>query len=280
MCVSTAPAEFTGTTLYAGRLTHAEHGLIHVLGYQNTAVNRADGPNAMLLHLPAVRITPDHFVSVGQEHDLLERMVEAVRPAAASDDEDPIAWMGWTEPPAVHVFEHDVYTVVLAEDPALVPAALARVPWRKRPVLSDELFAFYAEKYPGHAIAVCCFDNAQAAQAKPLLLWYEPHDPDELRLPALDCHTGGAPDLDAEVATDHWVVFGTDEAPEGWGEPVRYPAKMRHALRAFLPERVVGDHYGEPLPNGDFVLRHEDLLAEALDRVRRQGPGARGSLVG
>jgi hypothetical protein len=54
MCVSTDRAEFSGTTLYAGRRHHPQHGLIHVLGYQNTAANLATGPNAMLLHLPAI----------------------------------------------------------------------------------------------------------------------------------------------------------------------------------------------------------------------------------
>ncbi|WP_418957883.1 hypothetical protein [Streptomyces tritici] len=275
MCVSTAPAEFTGTTLYAGRQTHPEHGLIHVLGYQNTAVNHADGPNAMLLHLPAVGMTPQNFVSVGQHADILSRMVEAVRPPVASDEaDDGMAWMGYDEPPAVHVFEHDVYTVVLAQDPTLVPAALAQVPFHKRPVLSPELFAFYAEHYPDHAIAVCCFDNAQARHAKPLLVWYEPLDADELWLPALDCHTGSAPDLDARVPTDHWLLFGSDEAPADWGVPVSYGPKLRHALERYLPGRVVGTYCDEPLPNGDFVLRHDDLLAGRLDAVRRVGPAA------
>ncbi|MFJ8990748.1 nuclear transport factor 2 family protein [Streptomyces sp. NPDC102279] len=44
MCVSTGEAEFSGTTLYGGRLRHPEHGLIHVLGYRNTVANLADGP--------------------------------------------------------------------------------------------------------------------------------------------------------------------------------------------------------------------------------------------
>ena len=34
------------------------HGLIHVLGYRNTAVNLADGPNAMLPHVPTAQLTP------------------------------------------------------------------------------------------------------------------------------------------------------------------------------------------------------------------------------
>ncbi|MFE2823464.1 hypothetical protein [Streptomyces sp. NPDC059271] len=43
--------------------------------------------------------------------------------AAAADG---IAWMS-TEPQPVQVFDHDVYTVLLADDPTAVPAALWQV---------------------------------------------------------------------------------------------------------------------------------------------------------
>lgn len=272
MCVSLAPAEFSGTTLYCGRLLHPDHGLIHVLGYQNTATNLADGPNAMLLHLPAQRMSRHHFLSVGRSSDLLERMVDAVRPVSVTAVDDSIAWMGWDRRPAVEVFEHDVYTVVLARDPRAVPTALAEVPEHKRPALAPELFAFYAERYPAHAIAVCCFANAQAAQAKPLLMWYPPRDPELLTLPALDCHTGSVPDLDVPVPVDHWVILGTDEAPADWGAPVDYDPAMRHSLRGYLPVTVIGRHFDGTLPNGDFAIDHGALLTGDLERMTRLRP--------
>ncbi|MFD7611983.1 hypothetical protein [Streptomyces sp. NPDC059828] len=274
MCISTGPAEFSGTTLYAGRRQHPEHGLIHVVGYQNTAVNLVDGPNAMLLHLPTQGVGPEHFLPVrDRDRDVLHRMVVAVQLLS----EDGAAVMDWMEAPpapAVQVFEHDVYTVLLAADPTLIPEALGRVPRHKRPNLEPGLFAFYAEHFPAHTIALCCFDNAQAQQAKPLLLWYEPHDPDELVLPALDCHTGRAPDLDAEVEVDHWVVFSTDEAPDDWGAPVDYQVRTRRRLREYLPALVVGKHFEGRLPNGDFALSHADLLAGDMGAVRRLRPAS------
>ncbi|MFJ6568147.1 hypothetical protein ACIQNU_12025 [Streptomyces sp. NPDC091292] len=276
MCVSLDQAEFSGTTLYAGRLRHATYGLIHVLGYQNTAVNLADGPNAMLLPLPTTRMGRDNFLSVGRSSDVLERMVEAVRPRPGGVTDD-IAWMGAADAGVAEVFDHDIYTVLLATDPNAVPAALARVPEHKRPPFDPGLFAFYAERYPGHAIAVCCFDNAEAARAKPLLMWYPPTDPDRLTLPALDCHTGGAPDLNSPVPVDHWAIVGTDEAPEGWGQPVDYTPGMRHSLRAFLPDAVMGTQVGGSLPNGDFVIAYEDVLAGDLDRMHRVAPSAASS---
>jgi hypothetical protein len=272
MCVSMGQAEFSGTTLYCGRLHHPEHGLVHVVGYQNTAANLADGPNAMLLHLPTYAMNRNNFLSVGHSSDVMKRMVDAVRPAPVVT-RGGMLWMGSVPAGVVEIFEHDVYTVLLARDPRAVPAALAEVPPHKRPELQGSLMEFYAERYPGYAIAVCCFDNAQAEQAKPLFLWYPPIDPDLLTLPALDCHTGDVPDLDSPVPVDHWVLFGTDAAPAGWGNPVKYGSGLPHRLREFLPDTVVGDYFGGGLRNGDFAITHDDLLAGDLSRVTRLHPG-------
>jgi hypothetical protein len=224
----------------------------------------------MLLHLPTRRMRRENFLSVGRSSDVLERMVDAVRPRSVAAP-GGIAWME-AAPTGVEVFEHDIYTVLLARDPHAIPAALAGVPAHRRPRLDPGLLSFYAQWYPEHAVAVCCFDNAQAAQAKPLLMWYEPNDPELLTLPALDCHTGQAPDPGSETVVDHWVLFGTDEAPEGWGEPVDHDPAMRHSLRGFLPDTVVGRSFVGTLPNGDFAIGHGDLLTGDLDRVVRLQP--------
>jgi hypothetical protein len=175
----------------------------------------------------------------------------------------------------VEVFEHDVYTVVLADRAADIPRALERVPERKRPVVSRELLAFYGDCFPGHPVALCCFDNAEAVHAKPLMLWYRPLDEERLVLPAIDCHTGAAPDLEASVRTDHTVIFATDRAIDGWGKPVSYSqaGQMRHDLRAFLPEQVLGERFTEMLPNGDFAITHDDLVRGDLGRIERLAPG-------
>jgi hypothetical protein len=261
-------ATFSGTVLYCGRRQHPEHGLIEVIGYQNTAANLATGGNAMLLHLPAVRMTRRNFLPVGDHTDLLDRMVDAVRPVAAGMPQD----MDMMGEPEVQIFEHDIYTVLLATDPTLIPAALSQVAPEKRPRIKADLMRFYADVYPGYAIMLCCFDNSAAQQAKPLLFWYEPADPDRLVAPALDCHTGEPPDLGAYVETDHWVIFGTDEAADDWGSPVLYPAGMRHKLRAFLPDRVIGYPSRESLVNGDFAISRDDLLVGDFDRIVRLQP--------
>ena len=222
VCCSSDEAEFTGTTLYVGRRTHPEHGLIHVLGYQNTG------------RQPGRRPERHAAAPAGGRHD--RRQPGADRPrrrlldriaAALPVPTDGIEWLG---DDSVRVFEHDIYTMVLAADATALPSALHRVEPRKRPRLADALLAFYTRHYPRHVILLCCFDNAEAQRAKPLLLWYRPQEPDLLVAPAIDSHTGAPPDLDAPVAVDHRVAFGTDDAPAGWGRPVRYAKGMRHKV--------------------------------------------------
>lgn len=233
-----------------------------MLGYQNTAANLADGPNAMLLHLPAVGMSSANFLDTGETPYILRDLVNSLRPA------------GWAAraagvPAGAEVFDYDVYTVVLATDPAAIPAALQQVPPRKRPHLSAELFRFYADTFPGYPLVLCCFDNADARRAAPLLMWYRPIFADRLTAPALAAHSGGPPDPDASVRPDHWVVVGLDDAPDGWGAPVWY-RREPGALAPFLPRRVIGRQVaGGQVRNGDFVLSLADARAGRIDRLGR-----------
>ncbi|MFH7338154.1 hypothetical protein [Streptomyces sp. KHY 26] len=77
-------------------------------------------------------------------------------------------------------------------------------------------------------------------RARPLLVRYEPNDPDQLVVPAIDSHSGGVSEFDAVVPVDHWVLFSGDEAGDGWDAAVEYPKRMRHTLRGLLPDRVGG----------------------------------------
>jgi hypothetical protein len=266
VCVSAGPAEFSGTILYVGRHHHPEHGPVEVLGYQNTAVNRADGPNAMLLHLPAAGMSRENFLDTTDSPDVLRDLVDALRPVSRGR---PAGAAVAVAADAVEVFDHGVYTVVLAADPRDIPAALNRVPENKRPRLAPELFTFYADTFPLYPVALCCFDNADARRAAPLLMWYQPIYTGRLTAPALDCHTGAAPDPRGWVRPDHWVIVGLDDPPGDWGVPVRY-RRDPGPLRPFLPRRVIGQEitYGH-LRNGDFAISLDDARAGRIDRLTR-----------
>jgi hypothetical protein len=91
-------------------------------------------------------------------------------------------------------------------------------------------------------------------------------------LPAIDSHTGTVPALGTDVMTDHWLLFGSDDAGDDWGEPVLYDRQLRHTLLDFLPPRVAGLQVSQPLPNGDFAIAYDDLLHGRLDRIERLVP--------
>ena len=175
----------------------------------------------------------------------------------------------------VEVFEHDIYTVVLAERATDIPRALERVPERKRPAVSGELLAFYADCFPRHRVPWLSLTTPRPWQAKPLMLGYRPLDEERLVLPAVDCHTGAVPDLVLSVPTGIYTVIFATDAPSTGGEPVLYSqvGQMRHELRAFLPGHVLGEHFTETLSNGDFAIAHDDLMRGDLGRIERIAPG-------
>ncbi|WP_415644986.1 hypothetical protein [Stackebrandtia soli] len=280
MCVSAASANFSQTIVYTGRLRDPELGLVNVFGYQNAAMNLSDGPNAMLLHLPTADLSPEQFISVGARGNVLDDMATAVPIGAGPTMRGGVAAAMAASGGAV-VFDHDIYTIVLADDANAIPAALSQVDYRRRPAVSAELCEFYAARFPSHTIVLCCFDNADMRRAHPLMLWYRPDDPDLLVLPGVDEHAGSVPALGAPVDRDHVLIWSTGDATSDWGHRVTYRGRLRHALRRFLPDRVSGvrlswmDDQGALFRNGDFTITHDDLVAERLDRARLSVPDGR-----
>jgi hypothetical protein len=100
------------------------------------------------------------------------------------------------------------------------------------------------------------------------MLWYRPADHDRLVLPAIDSDTGAVPDQGTDVMTDHWLLFGSDDADGDWGGPVQYDRQLRRKLLDFLPPRVTS----LLLPNGDVAITRHDLLHGRLGRIERLTP--------
>lgn len=282
MCVAMAPAEFRRTILYAGE-ARRNGDLVHVAGYQNTVRNLARLPprhwwqrlrrpepagNAMILHFPAIPGTMSSVNVVptdGLRH-LLTDLVHALSPPVAT------AAPKLAQPAAdqrVEVFEAGIYTVVLAADATDIPAAIDRVPERKRPALNPALFDWYRATFPGWPVALCCFATADAARADPMLWWYRPAYPEWLFAPAIDAHDGNPPNLDARVRVDHWVIAGSDRMHPAAGVPVSYRDQIPDDVQALLPTRVVGRQVNAVLPNADFVFPVEAVRNGASRPERR-----------
>ena len=129
----------------------------------------------------------------------------------------------------------------------------------------------YDTWYPDWPVAVCCFNNQEAALANPLMVYYEPSRPEFLFAPALDSHTGDVPNLKSEVLVDHTVVVG---APDGKGEGVRYQDQIPSHIKRCLPRSVIGGKVQTYLPNGDFVFRAQQAEKGVFNPMRLLPPGA------
>lgn len=288
MCVSLAPAHFSKTK---GLAAEAKRGrkIVHLLGYQNTVGNRVHRlgrrvgredarrghGNAMLLPIPAKpgTMSDNNIVDTSACPNILKDMERAILPPV-SRGRGRRGSLGKGLPDSVQVFEHDIYTIVLASNAEDIPAALQRVPEHKRPALNQDIFEAYARWYPGWTFALCCFNTAQEAQAKPMLWWYEPLDKDVLFFPALDAHDGSAPDLRATVDVDHAIIFGSHKCGDS-GSEVYYTDTLPEPVRTLLPARVFGSQLNKRMPQGDFLVPVKSLRAGSFDLRRELPKGAK-----
>ena len=296
MCVSVrkgVEAQFANTVLYGAEI--AGPPLVHVLGYQNKVGNGGQSaPNAMLLPFPAVPASmgPSDVLDTSSCPRVLEDIAKAVMPP-------PAAFLTRSRsrgaPPTapVQIFDTGIYTVVLAHSATLIPDALEQVAVDRRPPPNPALFEAYARWYPDWTMALCCFNNAHAALATPMVWKYQPSQPEHLFLPTLDCHTGDVPDLQAGVRPDHTIAVGSNIRPDRicglWPLPldtylpdsqapitgaVDYKDPIPQSLRPYFLRRVSGRSYRLPMPNGDFYFRVEDLRRGSYAPIRRLPPGA------
>lgn len=296
-CCSLHPADFSDTVVYAGEAVK-DGKTVHLLGYQNKAENRnaRNEPNAMLLPIPAKAgtMTSANIVDTSKCKSILQDMKRAV----VSKHRSRRIEVGrgiHMKAPEVQVFEHDIYTIVLAQNAAGIPDALNQVPENRRPALNKEIFTAYSKWYPGNTFALCCFNTADATKADPMLWWYEPLNQDELFCPALDAHNGKVPRLNEKVKVDHVLIAGSHllKHPLGNRNPSNLSmdemadivksdvAKVSYTdesitlqVKSLLPACVIGEVSQGFLANGDFVFKTSDVRQGVLKVMRKEPPGA------
>lgn len=309
-CCSLFPARFSQTKGLAAEVLK-DGKVVHLLGYQNAvntnydAGNSVSHPNhsgittstspppslvnkfkknpaklsgnAMLLPIPAKpdSMTKLNIVDTASCPRFLEDMERAIRTthpeAGANTGPVPKSFT-----PTVQIFEHDIYTIVLAKDATDIPQALKLVPESKRPALNREIFDAYAKWYKGWTFALCCFKSSDKAKAKPMLWWYEPQNPKQLFFPALDAHDGKAPDLKSQVEVDHAIILSSYKLQPKQGNKVSYSdGHIAKNISKLLPKYIIGQKFtGGTMPQGDFVADVKDVRLGKLNIRRELPPGA------
>lgn len=260
-CCSLAPAHFANTRGLAAEVER-DGKVYHLLGYQNSVENLKSSKsgasgNALFLPIPAKpgTMSSKSILDTSSCPHMLTDIQNAVMPISRGGGGKSKS-MPASRP--VEVFEHGIYTIVLAQDARDIQPALAKVPANKRPAMPAEIFSAYQRWYPGWTFALCCFDVKQETAAEPMLWAYQPLHPDRLFFPALDAHSGKAPNLDAEVDVDH-LIFASSHRMKG-GSVVRYSDRsISDEMKSWLPKTAIGGGYTQPMPNGDFVMMIDDV---------------------
>lgn len=272
MCCSLRPAKLTNTILYAAETLH-QGRLVHVMGYQNRAENLSPGANAMLLPIPSdAAMGPDNMLDTTPVKNILKDYATAVRQthrrlSRGSDG------FGGDVSKGVQVFSKGSYTVALAENARDLTAALDYLPVGRRPLANGDIFAAYDKLYPGWKMALCSWDGT--IDAEPLAWWYEPKDPSQLFMPALDAHDGHPPKLGSQVDLNHTLVVGSVTAPAKDGIEVHFRDPIPADLRPFFATKVAGHEEGSEWPskmaNGDFACRVANIHGGKIDRIAPPG---------
>lgn len=273
MCVTARPANLSNTIIYAGE-AKVTGVYFHVLGYQNRAANKANGPNAMILPIPSAKpMSPNNIVDTSKCPNILKAYQTAVaRPVYRSMTKG----MSRGIPKGVaQVFDSGMYTVVLAANAMQIPEALGRVAAHKRPSISMELLEAYDRWYQGWPIAVCCFQET-AVEPDPIVWAYDPLVPDHLFLPTLDAHDGGVPKVNHRIKLDHTFVFGSTINPNG--RKVYFGEKPDLSdVNHILPNLVFGRHNDEDTEtvyrNGDHWMHVDKLSQQKVGTVVKPPPG-------
>ena len=260
MCVTLGEAIITGTQTYTYATTGDDGQPLHVTGYQNEAHSRYHrGPNCMFLNFAGRNLQmmfgPERTQSFMD--DMTARLMP-LRYVATSRS------ASYAAPMTLGVVRYGDYDVVLAQDVAGIFDALHLVRRERRPQPSAVLEmtnGLYAPHVPGHSFALACFDG-RVKPTHPIVVKYEPLNPDVLTVPGLDGHDGTVPDLGLPVARDFKVAFGV--------AGLQLPHQVTYSdltNPAWAPASVAGFYDNRSqAPNADYVVP-VSALREGLNGI-------------
>lgn len=255
MCVSFAPAEFTGAIAFAGEVDKHHH----LLGYENKAQSFV-GPNCMLLHVPTDELTADSLLPTQHAKNFMKALGIAASSMRPQTRGGMSMTLGGDTLRSATFVRYGAYDVLLANSAADIPAALDQVDPMKRPRLNDELLHWYDQHFEDYSFILACFNNAVEMANHPILVQYDPWDSSALFVPGLESHTGRPPVLGGrDHDRDFKVVFGSRFA-EG-GMYVHYGQDLG-VLADLLPQRAVGfrdENYGS---NVDYWADINDVRSD------------------
>ncbi len=256
MCMTSDKSELSDTHLYLGEAT--KNGkYVHVMLYQNLA--ESFGPNCMILPIPSsVALSEENVMDTSSFKNVLKDISKAskVTMRSLSFGKNMPASAGAAP---VQVFEKGSYSVILAESAFQIPKALKSIKESKRPKLAFNLMGGLSKLYSKNTFLVACWEGT--IKPEPIMIWYEPTNPDEFFIPTMDAHDGNAPNLDARVDVDHIISVGSaDPTKTNAPHKVKYSDFIPKEISDLLPVSVFGTQIQKSMQNGDFKFPVSSLM--------------------
>lgn len=244
------------TRTYTFATTGSDGAPLHITGYQNEAESFTTTPNCMFLNFPGRNLKLVHGPQRTRNFmDDMTAGLAALAPVSKGGSRSA-AMMGGG---SVRVESYGEYDTVIAEGYADILGALGLVREDRRPPVTprlEQLIAFYMSWSPDDSFVLACFPGRVKPQ-HPIVVSYEPRNPDVLTAPGLDGHDGNNPRVDTLVQRDFRVAFGVHG--QQVGKPVRYSDTVN---AAWAPTSVAGFRDNRPwAPNNDYVVPVSALLA-------------------
>lgn len=266
MCMTLEQAELSSTLIYVGEAIIKDNKYVHILAYQNTAKNKSDNPNAMVIPFPTTEyMDEENVIDTRACKNFLQNITHATEQKSLSrglylyDSDDIIGCAG----SVAQVFDVGSYTVILANKVTQIPEALKRVPKNKRPVISVKFLIEFNKLYPNQPIAICCWEGY--IEAEPLLWWYIPNNKDKFFIPTMDAHDGNGPKKDSSVWVDHIINVGSTIAFHS-DFPISYENELSDQLKELLPNFAYGVKITGKYKNGDMFINVNELNAPGIFR--------------
>lgn len=170
--------------------------------------------------------------------------------------------------------QFSIYDIVIAENAASLPSALAQIDPNKRPRVNDAVFSTL-EKWYQCPVAVCCFNNAESGMGKPLAFAFEPIFPENIVVYTLDAHDGQPPNPSALVNLDHSVFVGSYLTDPSMCAEVEYADDIPDHLRPYILKHVMGVQvFDKKYENGDIVFSASDVRDGHFEGLRSLPPYA------
>jgi hypothetical protein len=148
----------------------------------------------------------------------------------------------------------DIFDIVLAENAQDIAQVLPQIVENKRPKINDEVFGILDRWYKC-PVALCCFNNGEAMEAKPIAFAFEPYFPDRLMVYTLDAHDGKPPDPNRVVRLQHTIFVGSYLTGKEHGAAIKFSDQIAPDLAPYVLPNVLGEKINDAfMENGDFVF--------------------------